>query len=321
AQTLIEIKAAKPKAITTAATTVTATGTRPKEKGIVMQEPSERSTPTLIDSSQKSSQAKDKGKGKMVEPEKPLKRKGQIMIDKEFAKNLEAQMQAELEEEDRLARLKEEETNIALIESWDNTQAMMDADYELVARLQEEETRELSIEENSRLFVELMDKRKKHFARLRAEEIRIKPSTKAQNRNQMCTYLKNMANYKHNQLKSKSFKEIQMLFNNTIKEDLEVLWSIVKTRHKKTKPVDDMDNLLFQTLNTMFEHHVEDNIWKYQQRLMKDMYLNEVFRYILLMKINILIKKLENSEGEHQVYERIVRIKRLHGDVKVTTAQ
>nr|GEY11448.1 hypothetical protein [Tanacetum cinerariifolium] len=41
AQTLIEIKAAKPKAIITVATIVTAAGTRPKEKGIVMQEPSE----------------------------------------------------------------------------------------------------------------------------------------------------------------------------------------------------------------------------------------------------------------------------------------
>nr|GEY31477.1 hypothetical protein [Tanacetum cinerariifolium] len=35
----------------------------------------------------------------------------------EVAKNLKAQMQAELEEEERLARLKEEETDIALIES------------------------------------------------------------------------------------------------------------------------------------------------------------------------------------------------------------
>nr|GEY50385.1 hypothetical protein [Tanacetum cinerariifolium] len=62
-----------------------------------------------------------------------------------------------------------------------------------------------------------MDKRKKHFARLRAEKIRSKPPTKAQKRNQMCTYLKNMENYKHNQLKNKSFKEIKMLFNNTMK--------------------------------------------------------------------------------------------------------
>nr|GEV58263.1 hypothetical protein [Tanacetum cinerariifolium] len=126
-----EIKEAKVKAITTAATIVTTAGTRPKEKGIVMQEPSKTPLLKLIDSSQQPSQAKNKGKGEMVEPEKPLKRKDQIMIDEEVARNLEAQMQAELEEKERLARLKEEETNISLIESWDNTQAMMDADCKL----------------------------------------------------------------------------------------------------------------------------------------------------------------------------------------------
>ncbi|GJY83934.1 hypothetical protein Tco_0497310 [Tanacetum coccineum] len=62
-----------------------------------------------------------------------------------------------------------------------------------------------------------MDKRRKHFAKLRAEEIKKKPPTKAQKRNQICTYLKNMANYKHSQLKNKSFEEIQMLFYNTMK--------------------------------------------------------------------------------------------------------
>nr|GEX78889.1 retrovirus-related Pol polyprotein from transposon TNT 1-94 [Tanacetum cinerariifolium] len=62
-------------------------------------------------------EAKDKGKAKMIEPEKPLKRKDQIMIEEEIAKNLKAQMQAELEEKERLERQKEEETKIALIES------------------------------------------------------------------------------------------------------------------------------------------------------------------------------------------------------------
>ncbi|GJS37136.1 hypothetical protein Tco_0535518 [Tanacetum coccineum] len=40
-------------------------------------------------------------------------------------------LQAELEEEERISRQKEEEANIALIESWDNTQAMMDAYYQM----------------------------------------------------------------------------------------------------------------------------------------------------------------------------------------------
>nr|GEX24421.1 integrase, catalytic region, zinc finger, CCHC-type, peptidase aspartic, catalytic [Tanacetum cinerariifolium] len=93
AQTLIEIKEAKPKAITTTATTITAAITRPKEKGIVMQEPYETPSPKLIDFSQQPSHAKDKGKGKMVDPKRPLKRKDHIMIDGEVAKNLKAHMQ------------------------------------------------------------------------------------------------------------------------------------------------------------------------------------------------------------------------------------
>ncbi|GJW41738.1 putative ribonuclease H-like domain-containing protein [Tanacetum coccineum] len=119
--TLIEIKAAKPKAVTTAAKTTTTAVTRPKDRGVVVQEP-------------------------------------------------------KLEEEEKLARQREEDVNIA---EWDNVQAIMDADYELAARLQTEEQGELTIEEKSRLFVELMNKKKKHFARLRAEEQRRKPPTKA----------------------------------------------------------------------------------------------------------------------------------------------
>nr|GEW31178.1 ribonuclease H-like domain-containing protein [Tanacetum cinerariifolium] len=101
AKALIDIKASKPKA-----------------KGIVIQEPSGTPTPTPIYASQQSSKAKDKGKAKMIELEKPLKRKDHIMINEEVARNLEAQMQAKLEEEERLARQKEEETNIALIEAF-----------------------------------------------------------------------------------------------------------------------------------------------------------------------------------------------------------
>ncbi|GKA29776.1 hypothetical protein Tco_0716021 [Tanacetum coccineum] len=133
------------------------------------------------------------------------------------AKEREAVKICSVWDSQRLARKKEEEANIALIESWDNTQAMMEADFELAQRLQTEEQGEITIEERSRLFVELMNKRKKHFAMLRAEEKRRKPPTKAQKRNLMSTYLKNMGGYKHNQLKSKSYEEIQKLFDNEMR--------------------------------------------------------------------------------------------------------
>nr|GEW39977.1 hypothetical protein [Tanacetum cinerariifolium] len=75
----------------------------------------------------------------MIKPKKPLKKKDHIMIDEEVARNLEAQLQAELEEEERLARQKKEKANIALITEWDDVQAMLDADHELAERLQAEE--------------------------------------------------------------------------------------------------------------------------------------------------------------------------------------
>ncbi|GKE24154.1 hypothetical protein Tco_1435666 [Tanacetum coccineum] len=84
-QTLIEIKVAKPKAVTTIATTTTTAVTRPKARGVVVQEP---------------------------KPEKPLKKKDQILIDEEVAQKLQAQLNVELEEEDKLAKQREEDANI-----------------------------------------------------------------------------------------------------------------------------------------------------------------------------------------------------------------
>ncbi|GJR48065.1 hypothetical protein Tco_1316168 [Tanacetum coccineum] len=66
-------------------------------------------------------------------------------------------------------------------------------------------------------FLEKGEKRRKHFAALRAQEKRNRPPTKAQKRNQMCVYLKHMGGYKHNQLKGKSYDEIQKLFDKEMK--------------------------------------------------------------------------------------------------------
>nr|GEU60371.1 putative ribonuclease H-like domain-containing protein [Tanacetum cinerariifolium] len=132
-QALVEMKKSKPKGATTTTTVTipTTDSTRPKARGVVMQELSETLTTITIPISSK---IQDKGE---------------------------------------------------------------DADYELAARLQEEEQGELTIEEKSRLSLELMDKRKKYVAKLKAEEKRKKLLTKAQKRNQICVYLKNMVGFTH----------------------------------------------------------------------------------------------------------------------------
>ncbi|GKF03378.1 hypothetical protein Tco_0030301 [Tanacetum coccineum] len=88
AQTLIEIKEAKPKAVTTAATTTTTVVARPKAREVAVQEPSEFRKTTSPSQLSQALQAKDKGMEKMIEPEKPLRKKDQILIDEEIALKL-----------------------------------------------------------------------------------------------------------------------------------------------------------------------------------------------------------------------------------------
>ncbi|GJR01592.1 hypothetical protein Tco_0524576 [Tanacetum coccineum] len=149
AQTLIEIKSAKPKAVTTAATIVTPASSIPVSVADPVTTTGEVVTTAGVEIPEEltlahtlieiksvkpkavttaATTAKDKGNAKMVKLEKPLKKKDRIAIDEEVARNLEAQLQAQ----------NEEEANMALIESWDNTQAMIDADFQLAQQMQTE---------------------------------------------------------------------------------------------------------------------------------------------------------------------------------------
>ncbi|GJU58111.1 hypothetical protein Tco_1235877 [Tanacetum coccineum] len=87
---------------------------KPKVKGIVLQEPGESTTTTTISSQGLSH---DKGKGILVEPEKPSKKKDQLKLDEEMALKL----QAEIDEEERIVRAEEEKINEANI-TWDDIQ-------------------------------------------------------------------------------------------------------------------------------------------------------------------------------------------------------
>ncbi|GJR39643.1 hypothetical protein Tco_1215327 [Tanacetum coccineum] len=224
--------------------------------------------------------------------------------------------------------------------------------------------------------MEFMEKRRKFFAAKKAEEKRNKPPTKAQQRNIMCTYLKNMEGYKMKDLKHFNFGTIKEKFDkafkrvNTFKdfrpelvkgnkgkgegskkragdelmkeqakkqnvdddanetaelnklievteevaidvvplavktlvvgwkiykegkksyyqitraggnsqrylvfshmlrnfnrEDLEDLWKLVKAKYGSTRPVEDLDLVLWNDLKNMFEPNVEDTVWRKQ---------------------------------------------------------
>ncbi|GKE28072.1 hypothetical protein Tco_1443456, partial [Tanacetum coccineum] len=261
AQTLIQIKAAKPKVVTTAATTTTTT--RPKARGIVVQKP----------------------------------------------------------KEEKLVRKQEEEANLALIKSWDNTQAMMEADFGLAQRLQTEEQGEITIKERSRLFVELMNKRKKHFAMLKAEEkIKSKKETKesykgiedeleadkskkAESRKEQqqesskrqrikddketgeheevevddeAGLKKHLVIVKDDKIatdaiplatkppdgSSKRYSLMIKMLRDIDSEDLETLWKLVKTKHGDIRPEVEHERVLWGDLKVMFEPDIRSEVWR-----------------------------------------------------------
>nr|GEX64106.1 putative reverse transcriptase domain, ribonuclease H-like domain, aspartic peptidase domain protein [Tanacetum cinerariifolium] len=154
---------------------------RPREKGLVIQEPSETPTLTPIVSSQQPLKVHDKGKEIMVEEPLKMKKKDQILFDEE-----------------------------------ENIQAKVNADYQLAERLHAEEQEQFTDAEKAKLFMEFMEKRRKFFAVKWDEERRKKPPTKAQQRSILTTYLKNIDGWKPRALKNKSFAKIKELFDKAM---------------------------------------------------------------------------------------------------------
>ncbi|GJX33639.1 hypothetical protein Tco_0243494 [Tanacetum coccineum] len=147
----------------------------------------------------------------------------------------------------------------------------------------------------------------------------------SQQRKTMCTYMKNMAGYKMEHFKGKSFYEVKEMFDNVYKQvtsfvpieeesskrqktgegsepteelkadeisqedlqqmimvvpmeevyvetlqkfdkdDLDMQWSLVKERLSSTYPNDDKERKLWVELKRLFEHDIDDILWKLQR--------------------------------------------------------
>nr|GEU34916.1 ribonuclease H-like domain-containing protein [Tanacetum cinerariifolium] len=119
--------------------------TKPKDKAkrIVFHEPEESTTTTTATISKPKSQ--DKGKTIIIEEPIKLKNKDKLMLDEEVALKLQAELQAEFDNEQRLASEKaqqEEEVNSSLIEECNDIQEKFDVDYLLAQRLKSRRRKE-----------------------------------------------------------------------------------------------------------------------------------------------------------------------------------
>ncbi|GKE32177.1 hypothetical protein Tco_1451499, partial [Tanacetum coccineum] len=56
--------------------------------------------------------------------------------------------------------------------------------------------------------------------------------------------------------------QIHKLFKTFNIEDLETLWKLVKAKHRNTIPEESYERVLWGDLKTMFEHHIEDAVWR-----------------------------------------------------------
>ncbi|GKB24821.1 putative reverse transcriptase domain-containing protein [Tanacetum coccineum] len=65
---------------------------------------------------------------------------------------------------------------------------------------------------------------------------------------------------------SKRYSIVIHMLKDFYRDNLETLWKIVKARHGYTRPEEGYERVLWGDLKTMFEHHVEDLVWRYIQR-------------------------------------------------------
>ncbi|GJW35885.1 hypothetical protein Tco_0058805 [Tanacetum coccineum] len=61
---------------------------------------------------------------------------------------------------------------------------------------------------------------------------------------------------------SKRYSAFIQILKNFDREDLETLWKLVKAKHGSTRPEEGYERVLLGDLRTMFEHHIEDTVWR-----------------------------------------------------------
>ncbi|GJT68115.1 hypothetical protein Tco_1019595 [Tanacetum coccineum] len=275
----------------------------------------------------------------MIEPEDPLKRKDQIALDEQIARDIQAKLDVELIDEQKVARKQEEEANMALIESCKNTQDIDGAVRRWADRLPIKEREELtdeyegkekqkikkknnskgkSFDEIQKLFDKEM-KRVNTFVAMgfegkRARKEQQQESLKKQRMEEdkesdevdlvseddegelmkhlvikkdediaidaipLATKLPVIIDYKlhkegmlvHYQMiradrSSMRYSSMIRMLQGIVREDLEALWKIVKTKYGDIRPGDEFERVLWGDLKVMFEPDKRSDVWRMLQ--------------------------------------------------------
>nr|GEU85327.1 hypothetical protein [Tanacetum cinerariifolium] len=200
-----------------------------KRKCVIIQDPEETTTTITI---QPKVQAKDKGKAILIEEPKPLKRKVQIDLDEEVARQLEAELNADINWK-------------AVIEQVKRSERLTNAVNERIKVLEQEVRQEKEVE---------LESSKREDATPLSSKILIVDYKIHTERNR--PYFKIIRADGNHRL----FLSFSTMLKNFDREDLESLWKIVRERFKKTEPKNYTYDFLLNTLKIMFEKpNVEAN--------------------------------------------------------------
>ncbi|GKA25416.1 hypothetical protein Tco_0711525 [Tanacetum coccineum] len=63
---------------------------------------------------------------------------------------------------------------------------------------------------------------------------------------------------------SKMYLVFSHMLKSFDREDLETLWKLVKAKHGSTRTEEGYERLLWGDLKTMFDPHIEDQVWRNQ---------------------------------------------------------
>nr|GEZ69094.1 hypothetical protein [Tanacetum cinerariifolium] len=214
------------KVITEVVTTAGATkvSVSRKRRGVIIQDPKETTTTATV---QLKVQAKDKRKAILSEEPKPLKRQVQIELDREVARQLEAEEGECLEQEIAKNQKTEEETE----EIKKHLQIIPDDDDDVYTDATPLASKIPIVDYKIHT-----ERNRSYFKIIRADG------------------------------KHMLFISFSTTMKNFDREDLESFWKIVRDRFEKTEPKNYSDDYLLNTLNIMFEKpNVEASVWKDQK--------------------------------------------------------
>nr|GEY25828.1 hypothetical protein [Tanacetum cinerariifolium] len=273
------VKSAKlmTKVVTTAQPTTTAAQVSKanaprRRRGVVIQDPEETSTSVIVHSKV---QSKDKGEGILIEEPKPLKGQTQIDIDEAFARQLEAELNANINWNDVVEQVKRSEKQ--------SNEVMR---YQALKR---KPLTEAQANKNMMIYLKNMAGFKMDFFKVQENDIKEESNKRQGESLKQDITKKERMDEEAEELK----RHLQIMAN-----DDDALWKLVKERFETTEPKNFSNDFLLNILKIMFEKpNIEASVWKDQKggyRLAKKYPLTHFTLQQMLDNVRLEVK--EESE-------------------------